>query len=571
MISIRIDEPKKLPYILVKYSAFISFQYNPEVVEYLKKLTNRFYHAETKEWEIPYSLVAKFCNNFKTIPITIEGIYVDESKTELTEIPPQFEFKTSPFSHQLQGIRFALTQRRFILADEQGLGKTKQIIDWSNILLHENKIKRTLIICGVNSLKYNWLQEVSIHSNKKAWVLGTRYRKSGKPYEGSSQDKLDDLVNLPDCEFIITNIETLRAGSKKIGKYKYSFPVVDLLKKAIEDGEITLLALDECHKAKNSTSLQGRALLQLTAPYMVAMSGTPLMNNPLDLFFPLHWLEYENHDLYNFRNHYCVLGGYSNAEVIGYKNLDQLKEMMESVMIRRLKSEVFDLPEKLPKEEYVDMNKQQEILYKEMLQGVKSELHKVKFSNNPLSLLIRLRQATGNPQILTEEPIESAKLQRMMDLVEEVVSSDGKCIVFSNWEQVTAKAKELLEQYNPAYITGDIKAEERMIEVNRFQNSKDCKVIIGTIGAMGTGLTLTAAQTVIFLDEPWNRALKDQAEDRAHRIGTTGTVNIITIMCKNTIDDRIHDIVYRKGLMSDLLIDGKATKIDMNIINQLIS
>jgi SNF2 family DNA or RNA helicase len=83
-----------------------------------------------------------------------------------------------------------------------------------------------------------------------------------------------------------------------------------------------------------------------------------------------------------------------------------------------------------------------------------------------------------------------------------------------------------------------------------------CKIIIGTIGAMGTGLTLTAANTVIFLDSPWNRALKEQAEDRAHRIGTTSTVNIITIVCKDTLDERIEEIINKKGKMADMLVDG---------------
>ncbi len=85
----------------------------------------------------------------------------------------------------------------------------------------------------------------------------------------------------------------------------------------------------------------------------------------------------------------------------------------------------------------------------------------------------------------------------------------------------------------------------------------NCKVIIGTTGAMGTGITLTAGSTVIFLDSPWNRALKEQAEDRAHRIGTTSNVNVITLVCKNTIDERIEDLVMQKGKMSDALVDGK--------------
>ena len=102
------------------------------------------------------------------------------------------------------------------------------------------------------------------------------------------------------------------------------------------------------------------------------------------------------------------------------------------------------------------------------------------------------------------------------------------------------------KRYNPAIYTGQNK-DVREQEKDRFMTDSDCKVLLGTTGAMGTGLTLTAANTVIFLDEPWNRAIKDQCEDRVHRIGTKESPNIITIMCKGTIDERINDLVYKKG------------------------
>ena len=103
-------------------------------------------------------------------------------------------------------------------------------------------------------------------------------------------------------------------------------------------------------------------------------------------------------------------------------------------------------------------------------------------------------------------------------------------------------------------------------------NDDSCKIIVGTIGAMGTGLTLTAATNVIFLDEPWNMAIKSQAEDRAHRIGTKSNVNIITLMCKDTIDERIHELVQKKGALADLLVDGKMnTQNKSDLVNFLLN
>ncbi len=569
MIKIHIGEPDKLSNnILVKKSAFVSFDYNPDIVSFIKQMGTRIYNPENHTWEMPINNIIGLCNKFENEEIKIEGIYEDLHKQEFeVDIPKDFEFKTKPFRHQIDGVRFGLNKKKFLLCDDQGLGKTKQIIDFVGCLEKTDTINKVLIVCGVNSLKYNWQSEIGIHSNEKGWVLGTRFRKTtGKAYEGSTKDKLADLDNLPDCRYIITNIETLRAGAEKISKSKYHFPIAEKLQELCKNGTISVIAFDECHKSKEPTSLQSRAMINVTAKYMVAMSGTPLMNNPLDLYFPMKWLGYENHSFYQFKQHYCTLGGWGGSQVVGYKNLEEIRAMMDNIMLRRLKTEVLDLPEKIRKIEYVDMTPKQNQIYKEVYNGVMSELQKIKFSNNPLSMMIRLRQATGWTGILSNTIQESAKMERMIELVQEIVASGQKAIIFSNWESMTEVAREKLKSYHPAYITGATKADERMKEVERFQTDDKCKVIIGTIGAMGTGLTLTAAQNVIFLDSPWNMALKAQAEDRAHRIGTKGTVSVITLCCRDTIDERIEELVEKKGQIADALVDGKVSIDDINYL-----
>lgn len=569
MVNIRIGEPDKLKNnILVKKSAFLSFPYNGTMINFIKNMGLRYYIPEDRTWEIPVNNIIAFCNKFENEEIVITGTYEDLTTKKFdVDIPKDYIFKTKPFEHQVDGVRFGLNKKKFLLCDDQGLGKTKQIIDFVGCLEKMDDIKKVLIVCGVNSLKYNWQSEIETHSDEKGWVLGTRFRKTtGKAYEGSTKDKLADLENLPDCRYLITNIETLRAGAEKISKTKYHFPVAEKLQELCKKGTISVIAFDECHKSKEPTSLQSRAMINVQAKYMVAMSGTPLMNKPLDLYFPLHWLGYEAHSFYQFKQHYCTLGGWGGSEIIGYKNLDEIRALMDEVMLRRLKTEVLDLPEKIRKIEYVDMTPKQKQIYNEIYAGVRSELQQIKFSNNPLSMMIRLRQATGWTGIVSQKIAESAKMDRMVQLVEEITASGQKAIIFSNWESMTSIAKEKLKSYNPAYITGATKTSDRMQEVDRFQKDTNCKVIIGTIGAMGTGLTLTAAQNVIFLDSPWNMALKAQAEDRAHRIGTTGTVNVITLVCKNTIDERIEDLVEKKGHMAEALVDGKISVDDINFL-----
>lgn len=569
MIKIKIGEPEKLSNnILVKKSAFVSFDYNPDIVSFIKQMGTRVYNPDNHTWEMPINNIIGLCNKFENQEIQISGIYEDLHKQEFEiDIPKDYTFKTKPFNHQIDGVRFGLNKKKFLLCDDQGLGKTFQIINWVGCLEKTDKINKVLIVCGVNSLKYNWQSEISIHSDEKGWVLGTRFRKTtGKAYEGSTKDKLEDLDNLPDCRYIITNIETLRAGAEKITKSKYHFPIAEKLQELCKNGTISVIAFDECHKSKEPTSLQSRAMINVQAKYMVAMSGTPLMNNPLDLYFPMKWLGYENHSFYQFKQHYCTLGGWGGSQVVGYKNLEEIRAMMDDIMLRRLKTEVLDLPEKIRKIEYVDMTSKQNQIYKEVYNGVMSDLQKIKFSNNPLSMMIRLRQATGWTGIISDKVQESAKMDRMIELVQEIVASGQKAIIFSNWESITEVAKERLKAYNPAYITGATKADERMKEVDRFQADDKCRVIIGTIGAMGTGLTLTAAQNVIFLDSPWNMALKAQAEDRAHRIGTKGTVSVITLCCRDTIDERIEELVEKKGQIADALVDGKVSLDDINFL-----
>ena len=571
MINIRIDNPIKLKNnILVKKSAFVSFDYDFEILSFIKAMSTRVYNPDNHTWEMPIQNIIGLCNKFENEEIKIEGIY-ETFRNELDDvsIPESYKFKTKPFAHQLDGVKFGLNKKKFLLCDDQGLGKTKQIIDWVGCLSETDKINKVLIICGVNSLKYNWQSEIGIHSDEKGWVLGTRFRKTtGKAYEGNTNDKLYDLEHIDTIKekFIITNIETMRAGSVKEGK-KYYFPIAERIKELCDNGTISVIAFDECHKSKEPTSLQSRAMSLISAKYMVAMSGTPLMNNPLDLYFPLSWLGYEEHSFYQFKQHYCNFGGWGGSQVIGYKNLDEIRAKMDVVMLRRLKMEVLDLPEKIRQVEYVDMTAKQKVVYKEAEACVRSEYHKIKMSNNPLSMLLRMRQATGCPSILSStcKVNDSAKMIRMREMVDEITSAGEKVIVFSNWSSVTEEAKEMLKDYNPAYITGETTTTDRMAEVDRFQNG-NCNVIIGTIGAMGTGLTLNKANTVIFLDEPWNMALRAQAEDRAHRIGTQGTVNIITIMCKDTIDERIHQLVEKKGMIADAVVDGKVSLDDINFL-----
>ena len=553
MISIQIKEAQKVNGDL---SAFISFPYDAELVGLMRNQSSRFWHAANKEWEVPANKLLQIINSVKDKEITITGDYKALAPKEV-KIPKGFNFKTNPFDHQIEGFEFGLKHDRFLLGDEQGLGKTKQVIDIAVAKKLSKGYKHCLIICGVNGLKWNWKSEIGTHSNETAHILGTKINSKGKEVIGSSKDKLADLNKLPKDYFLITNVESLRDQD-----------ILKKVKELTQNGQIEMVAIDEIHKCKNPSSQQGKAILQILPETRIAMTGTPLMNTPLDLYIVLKWLGFEKHSFFQFKKHYCVMGGYGGYEVVGYRNLGELQSNLESLMLRRLKKDALDLPEKFHSIEYVEMSSKQAKIYNEVKQEIKEQIDKIKVSNNPLAQLIRLRQATGFTGILSSQIKESAKLDRLEEIVEELVENGEKAIIFSNWTDMTGPTMERLRRFNPAIITGETK--DRKEQQERFMTDSRCKVIIGTIGAMGTGLTLTAASTVIFLDSPWNRANKEQAEDRAHRIGTTSNVNIITIVCKDTIDERIEELINKKGAMADALVDGKVDLNKSEVIDYLL-
>ena len=551
-------------------SAMVSFPFNSELVAIVKSLPRKFWHNDEKTWEIPFTSLSDLLDQFskQEIEINIEDTEILKNMAQEQNI--DFEFKTTPFQHQIEGFKYGISHNRWLLGDEQGLGKTKQVIDIAVAKKQQRGYKHCLIVCGVNGLKWNWVEEIKTHSNENAWIIGQTTRKNGKVVIGSTDEKINQLTELyddvdtpiHDAYFLITNVESLRNE----GIYQ---TLSDLCKKGI----IGMVAADEVHKMKNPTSQQGKGFLKVQSDTMIAMTGTPVMNAPLDLYIILKWLGYENHSFYAFKNYYCTMGGYGNYQVVGYKHLEDIQAQLNEFMLRRLKSEVLDLPEKTHVNEYVEMTPKQAQLYKEIYNSILVNIDMVKTAPNPLAEMIRLRQTTGYTGILSSTIQESAKLDRMEELVEDAISNGKKVVVFSNWTQMTDVIYDRLagKGFGVSVITGETKDEDRQTIVNLFQESKNCNVLIGTIGAMGTGLTLTAGTVEIFMDEPWNKALKDQAEDRCHRIGQKENITIYTLLTKNTIDERIHELVEKKGAMADMLVDGKVVGNKEELIDYLLS
>ena len=544
MIKLKFDFAQKLNN---KWSLYIKGDYNPAILDVIHSFQTRYYHRNSRLWECKIEYFPIILDKLKYENIQICGDVPKKFHKYLNLLDiydksdSVYSSKTKPFRHQLDSYNYALHHNKFLLGDEQGLGKTKQALDIA--VSRKHKMRHCLIVCGVNNLKWNWYKEVEIHTKEQAHILGSRINKKGKTVIGSTSERLADLKQIHDEYFIITNIETLRDKD-----------IQGQIKKMCDDGVIGMTIIDEIHKCKNSQSKQGKAIHCCTSYYRLALTGTPLMNSPVDLYNILKWLQVENHSLSYFKNLYCEMGGFGGYEVIGYKNLDQLENILNKNMLRRRKEEVLDLPPKIYTNEILELSPSQQKLYEEVKKGVMDNIDKILLRPNPLVELTRLRQVTSNPDILTSAKTINCKYERVLDILD---STEDKLIIYSNWSKVIDPLYELIrEKYGVAKVTSETK--NPMEQIDKFQNNPGCRVIIGTTPALGTGYTLTQASTIIFIDEPWNRATKEQAEDRAHRIGTKGTVNIITLICKDTIDERIHQIIKDKGELSDRIVDGKA-------------
>lgn len=527
----------------------LQFKYSEYYLDMIRSLEYRWWDPDNKCWFILASEMSELAEKVGRINIRLSDARLskflhDEKKDEekkhyLKDIKPirEHNWKTKPMPHQIEGFNRGIKAPSLLIADEPGLGKSLQAISIAEWRKSRELIAKCLIICGVNSTKYNWLSEVHKHSYEDAMVFDSANTntKLKKIYEWLHNDIL----------FGIINIESLRRQE-----------IVEAL-----NGYVDMIVLDEAHKAKTPNSKQGKALRNMESDYKLALTGTPMTNKPLDLWNILAWLGAERMNYWAFRNRYCIMGGYDNKEIVGYKNLDELNARLKFIMLRRKKEDVLDLPDKIYKTEYIELSKEQKKQYELAKEGVLKQLKNPKQNKNgqerrlnPLTLTLEMRQVTSGILVPAEK---NEKLKRVIDILkEEILPNEKKALIFTNWTTVSSTYKNALSKFAPAYITGDVTAEKRQREVERFQNDPDCKVAIGTIGAMGTGLTMTAASYVFFLDKAWNNTDNIQAEDRAHRIGTNENVTIISMVAKDTIDEKIEDKLIEKDRVFNMVVDG---------------
>ena len=412
-------------------------------------------------------------------------------------------------------------------------------------------LKHCLIVCGVNSLKYNWQREIEkFCKDEKGIILGTRINTRGRCVPTSIEDTKRQIDSCPEEFFWIINIERMRASKKQL---KEGNTIIDYLNKQAKLGNLGMVIVDECHKIKNIQSSQAEGILHLDKSISrMLMTGTLLVNNPLDLFCPMCMCGLVQPNIWAFQNKYTVKDAF--GQIYGYKNMDQLHEILYKSSIRRTK-DMLDLPPKVYKQEWLEFNDDEQDVFDQVVERKQFNLDKIEEPVEMVAIITRMRQATVASELLTTKKVTSTKFERLNDILEEAKNNNQKVLVFCPFTQALELGLKYCDEYKPKLVKGGMGTNVQKV-VDEHENTNGFSVLFAQEATLGVGYTLKNTSIVVFLSPPWSKASYDQCIDRTHRIGQKQTVQIIDLLIKDTYDEMIYKKLHGKGAMSQAIIDG---------------
>jgi superfamily II DNA or RNA helicase len=466
------------------------------------------------------------------IPLTIYPDAEEYIQTRLLEqriAVTSAEIRRNPASHplrttllkaeilpyQLDGIAFAAGVGRAILADDMGLGKTLQGIGVAELLAREANIRKVLIVCPA-SVKSQWRSEILRFSERDCQiVLGSAEQRSAQ-YENR-------------CFFTICNYEQV---------------LRDIL--AIERAKWDLIILDEGQRIKNWEAKTTQTIKSLRSPFALVLSGTPLENRLDDLFSVVEFIDDRRlGPAFRFFNRHRVTD--EKGKVLGYKDLDLLRERLKPVLLRRTRSSVIkDLPPRTteivrvaPTEEQAEIDGAQMHIVSTIV-GKKyiSEMDLLRLQK---ALLLARMNADSTFLVDKHPPGFSSKLDRLEELLEELAAEqDRKIVLFSEWTTTLGLIEPQMKRLKLDYVRldGSVPQKKRQQLVHQFQRDPKCRAFLAT-NAGSTGLNLQAANTVINVDLPWNPAVLEQRIGRAHRMGQKNPVQVYLLVTECTIEEKL--------------------------------
>lgn len=432
-----------------------------------------------------------------------------------------FEQKTQALPHQIEAINYINNHHEVALFDEQGLGKTKIVIESLCRSMKNGDIEGVLVVSPM-SLIYNWEQEVHKHSFLIPIIL-----------KGSEKEKRYKFMT--GANFYITNYEAVIAETNRIKRFCKSRKVA--------------IVLDESARIKDPTTKTAQALFQLKLHSVkrIIITGTPVANKPIDLWSQFYFLDggrLLGNDFKDFKARY-------NEKNSFYKeHLDELKVIISEHSIRRRKDNVLELPDKKFVDMYVSLSGKQLELYNKLREELRIEVQDLQGNmiideaENILKKLLRLTQIASNPLLIDRAYSETpAKFILLDELLKGIVEKKEKAIIWTSFVENISILKNRFIQYNPLIIHGEVPVKDRAEAVKAFQESEKNMIMIANPAAAREGLTLTRANNAIYLDRNFNLVDYLQSQDRIHRISQTKECNILKILAKNTIDEYIDRVI----------------------------
>lgn len=430
-----------------------------------------------------------------------------------------------------------------ILADEMGLGKTLEAIAF---LLSEKGGKPSIVIAPT-SLVYNWQSEIERFAPELNAVV----------ISGSKKQREELISEIKNCDVVITSYPLIRRDIEEYKQISFNYCI-----------------LDEAQQIKNPASINATSVKEIKAKGYFALTGTPIENSLTELWsifdfiMPSYLLTHAK-----FTKRY-------ETPIIKNNDKTALKELNRHInpfILRRLKKDVIkELPPKIEHNLVVDMTEKQKKLYAAYLDKAKGEIdEEIKengFSKSKikiLSILTRLRQICCDPSVFIEDyEGDNGKMEALDEILEDSVGQGHRILLFSQFTSVLKNIRTRFDKNNIKYmyLDGSTKSEDRMGLVKEF-NEGDANVFLISLKAGGTGLNLTGADVVIHFDPWWNPAVEEQATDRAHRIGQEKTVEVIKLLAKGTIEEKIYKMQQRKKEMIKNVMDENMN--EENIITQM--
>jgi SWI/SNF-related matrix-associated actin-dependent regulator of chromatin subfamily A-like protein 1 len=456
-----------------------------------------------------------------------------DNKVKNVEIDYEKYSHRPPLEHQKEAIKSLVENKKFILADDMGLGKTTSTI----IGALETGAKKTLIICPA-SLKINWQREIQNYTDRPTSII------EGKKWE--------------DGDFVIINYDII----------KNFHDVNNKSESIILNNKFDLIIVDEAHYIQNKQAQRTKLINDIAkaSERLWLLTGTPITSRPINYYnllnlidcpVALNWMAYVKRYCSGFQ---FRAGKRRVWNVSGASNLEELRDRTSNLILRRLKENVLDLPDKIITPVYLRLkSKEYENLMGEYYQWFDK-------SGEADSLTLQFTKLTKVRQVIAEEKVSST-----IELCENIIEQGKKVIVFTNF---TKTLEMILEHFGKSAVRldGSMSQKDRQDSVDRFQNDENVMVFVGNIKAAGTGITLTAGEAVIMNDLSFLPSDHSQAEDRAYRYGQKNNVLVYYPIFDNTVEGIIYDILKKKKeifqtVMGDNIANGDYVEEILQLIN----